>query len=243
MIRNTVVNATKVSIVALVACIALVCAGCVGGLVSGSIESRIEDSLPGIIGPADSYKVDVSGSSRKMIRGRFREIKIHGEAVKAVPGLTLDRLDVVLRNVEADTKTGALKHVDAVEFKAALFESSLNRYLAGRPDKLKVQLLNGKILANARPKKLGISANVSVMGRLSPSGGGRLDLNVERFKVAGVKVPSFGAKALEDRINPVVDVAPQGFMPNISAVKVTQEAVLIEGTADISSQVELVAAK
>ncbi len=234
--RNYGGSTFKRCILTLTSAIALICGGCVNGIVRGNVENQIEKSLPGLIGPADSYKVEVHGSSAKMIRGRIGEILIHGAGVRIIPNLRLDGLDVKLTDVVADRKNSSLKSVGATEFEATIQEKSLNDYLSHtRKDESRAKLLSDTMIVTARPKVLRIPASMILTGVLVPKND-KLNFHVERLKVIGLNAPSVGVKLLEDWINPIVDLGKTGFSPRFTSVVIESGAIKIIGTADLAGK-------
>jgi len=49
---------------------AILSSDCASSLVSGTIERRMKEKLPELLGPADSYELEVSGGTVPMTRGR-----------------------------------------------------------------------------------------------------------------------------------------------------------------------------
>ncbi|MDO8585980.1 MAG: DUF2993 domain-containing protein [Armatimonadota bacterium] len=143
--------------------------GCGERLVANKIESRVERRLPSLLGPADSYKVEVSGRTTKMISGRLSELNIHGRNVRLQPDLNVDDLVIQMRGVRFDTDENRLTGVEETVFEAALSEKCLTRFIAKRqPDlkELKIELKRGKCTVRTRPSLLGLSAGVALTGDL-----------------------------------------------------------------------------
>ena len=211
-------------------------AGCTGRLVSHAVENEIEACLPNLIGPAQSYKVEVHGPAGKMLRGRIRQLVVYGKGVWAMPDLCLDALEVRMKDVVADPGSMALESIGEVAFETTILEKSLNEHLAhSRADGLRVELLDGRVIALARPKVLGIPTNVRLTGSLAARED-KLDFLVDRFEVAGINTPSVAAKILEDRINPVISLKLAGFSLELTSAKVMPGAVRITGTAHPSGK-------
>jgi hypothetical protein len=211
--------------------VALVLTGCAGRMVSGQIEKGIEAKLPELIGPAKSYDVNVDGSAQKMIKGKIRQIDIHGTDVIVPPGLVVNSLDVQLTDVIADTKKGELKSIGGATFAAEVTEDSLNRYLAeNRSDKMRAQMLDGRMVVQAEPEVLGLSVGVKVTGHLVPKGS-KLDYRVDRLQVIGINTPQVAARMVEDEVNPVIDLANPPFAPVVKTVEIKPGVVRIAGTA------------
>ncbi len=229
--RNWVDLIRKGALGALMAVVAVIATGCGGRIVSGPIEKGIREKLPELIGPAKSYQVNVDGSASKMMHGKIKKIDIRGVDVKVSPGLVVSDLHVVLSDVVADTKSGDLKSVGATVFDATVTEDSLNRFLAEtREDKMRAQMLDGRMVVVAEPSVLGLAVSVRVTGRLVPNGS-VLNYKVDQLKVVGIKTPSLAVRMVEDEVNPVIDLATPQFAPLIETVEIKPGVVRIVGTA------------
>ena len=211
-------------------------AGCAGRVVSGTVENKIEDSLPELIGPAKSYRVKVDGSAVRMARGKFREIDIHGEDVTMSPGLVVGKLDVHMEDVVADSKKNALTSIGRATFDASVSERSLNEYLSRtREDRMRVELLDHRMMVWAEPKILVTTVGVKLTGRLKPSGS-KIDFAVDQLQVIGLNAPTIAKRAVEEKINPVMDLGHLQFTPEIEAVEMMPGVVRIKGTARLNGQ-------
>jgi hypothetical protein len=205
-------------------------------MVSNAIENGIEARLPTLIGPAGSYKVEVRGSSSRMMRGKIGEVVVHGKDVRVMPQLLLDDLDIVMKDLVADPDTSEIKSVGSVLFQATASEAAVNDYLKHtRPEGMTVQLLDGDMVVRARPTLLRISASVKLVGRLVASGE-KLNLKVERLEVAGINTPSIAVGMVEDRINPVMDLRDTGFSPELTSATIVPGAIRITGAADLAEK-------
>jgi len=218
--------------------LAVAAAGCTGRLVSRAVEDGIRDRLPDLIGPADSYAVEVHGSTRRMLRGRIGEIVVRGKGVWVSPDMCLDSIEVRMKDVSADPESLALKDVGEITFEAVASERSVNDYLAlSRADEVEVELREGMVVAKARPKVLSVPAEVRLIGRLVARGE-KLDLRVDRLQVAGLSAPLTAARAFEDRINPVVELELAGFVPELRSATILPGAVRIAGTARLAGSID-----
>ena len=211
-------------------------AGCAGRLVTSAVQNAIERRLPELIGPAQSYSVAVHGSTRGIMRGRISEVSAQGKGVWAQPDLCLDVLDIRMKDVVADPETESVKSVGEVVFSAAISQESLNRYLARtRPDVWSVELVEGEMVVQGRPKVWRLSADVRLNGHLVPKGD-KLYFQVDRLQVAGLTTPSIAAGIVEDRINPVLDLGGTKFSPELKSATIAPGVVRVTGTAHLKSE-------
>jgi hypothetical protein len=114
----------------------------------------------------------------------------------------------------------------------------LNDYLVRSKQKeMTIELLEDRLLVNARPRLLGIPASVRVTGPLLPDGA-KLNLKIESLEVIGVGVPLIAADFVEWKVNPVVDMATTGFAPHLRAVEISPQGIRIRGAANIAAALE-----
>jgi hypothetical protein len=215
----------------------LIFSGCANKIVSNTIERRVEEKLPELVGPADSYKVKVRGGTVAMTRGRIQEMVVTAAGVRAMPELRIDDLRVIINDITADASTGTVRSVGAVRFVASVSERSINEYFAKTDRKdVRIELLRGKLVAHAKPRFIGIPAGVKVSGTLVPEGG-RLDLRIDKLEVIGVNVPSIAENVVEKRINPVVDLSTTPFSPKLESVEMLPRVLRISGQAKMAGLV------
>jgi len=216
---------------------AILSSGCANSLVSGTIERRMKEKLPELLGPADSYELEVSGGTVPMTRGRIDELVIRGRGVQVMPDFQVDELIVRITDLVA-ASDGAIKSVGGVTFEALATQARLNDYLVRSKQKeMTIELLEDRLLVNARPRLLGIPASVRVTGPLLPDGA-KLNLKIESLEVIGVGVPSIAADFVEWKVNPVVDMATTGFAPHLRAVEISPQGIRIRGAANIAAALE-----
>lgn len=210
--------------------------GCGKQLVTSKIEKSIAARLPEVIGPADNYKVEVSGHTKDMLQGEIREIRIYGKNVEVAPILKADELFVVLSDVQADTNTQTIKHVGSANFEAVVREPALNSYLrVAHPDlnELKVTLKKGRMLVHVRPSVIGISFGVNLEGDLFVVKPSTVNYKVDRLALAGLKMPGMVADYIEGKINPVQDLSDNALKINLDSALIEQGAIRMKGTADV----------
>ncbi len=226
-----ILSAKRFFIAVLLAAVVIIAAGCANRIVSGSIERRVEDKIPALIGPADSYKVKVQGGTVAMARGHIREMIVLAKGVQAMPGLKIDNLRVVINDIVADTSTGAVKDMGMVRFLAEVRQRTINEYFAktNRSD-ARIELLSGRLVVHAKPRFLGIPASVRVSGQLVPDAD-KLNMKIDKLEVIGVNAPSIAENAVERRINPVVDLSATSFSPKLESVEILPGVIRINGIA------------
>lgn len=215
------------------AAVTVMASGCAGGLVSSTVENRIESRLPDLIGPAKSYKVEVKGSTLRMSKGKIAEVLIHGEEVRLLPELCVDTLDIRMKDVVADPSSKVMKSVGDVTFEANVSQESLNDYLERtRTDDIRIELTDGRMVVLASPGVLGLSVRTRLTGYLEPDGSD-LHYRISRLQVAGINTPGVTFRLIEDRINPVVTLVHAQFSTEIVSATIKSSGVAISGKAQL----------
>ena len=214
-------------------------AGC-GSLSPRTVAShKIADALPGALGPARHYDVEVEGDSLALTRGRAREVRIQGQAVQVSPDTTLDTLDCVAQDVSFDTGTKRLDHVGRVDFVGTLSQRNLNLYLAqsGTRPGLIVTLRQSDLQVSLPISAGPIHTTVMVTGTASPTvpGGSTVSFIADRARLSFLPVPVFLVNQALDRINPVVDLSRFSVPVSLESTDVEHQTLVLRGTADLDS--------
>ncbi len=231
---------TKVIFLGIIAACILI-AGCGKRMLTTRIEDGIAARLPQIVGPARSYKVEVSGHTKDMIKGDMTQIRIFGEGVNLLPELVVDELQVTLNDVDFDTKTQTIKSCGATKFIAVLREPTFNAYLkSAKPDlpELGVKLLQDKVAVHIRPTVLKMSVGVDLEGYLRVVRPAKIYFEVDRLKLAGLKMPGMVADYLEEKINPIQDFSSTGLSVNLTSVNIAPGLLKMQGSADLMDAIK-----
>lgn len=220
--------------------VAVLVSGCAKGIVTSQIESSIAERLPEIIGPARSYRVEVSGHTTQMIKGKMSQVRILGEVVSIAPNLAVDELEVTLDDIVFDRHTQAIKSCKATLFTAKVAERTLNAYLsAERPDlnELRVRLRRGRMLVHVRPAFLKLSVGVDLEGTLKVVAPAKVFFEVDRLKLAGLKMPGLTAEYIEEKINPVQDFSSSGLGIRLTSIEISPGALVMKGSAELDQRI------
>lgn len=213
----------------------LLLAGC--GHVRGKVEDGIAKSLPELIGPAQCYRVKVSGSTMGMLKHKLSRIEIQGEGVRLSNGMELARLNAVLTGVRFDPDKRSITQCAGTEYAATLSQAELQRYLRKLyPDipGLSVALEDGYAVATAAPSLMGVTASISAESDLKVAGGRKLVLDLRKVTMAGVPAPGFAREYIEKKMNPVFDSSAFGYDATMSSVTVQPGFVTITGLLDLT---------
>lgn len=207
--------------------------------VSGRVEAEIEAALPNALGPAESYDATVDGVR---LTGTAERVGIVGRRVAREDAPVIDRLDVDLRGVAFDRSTRTLTAVESARATARLLPADLGAYLStldgisnatvtlAEPDRATVRM-RGQI------RGLSIPGTIDVSGRLRADAGA-VRLDVDRVAAAGLGLGGGVARAVGDRINPVVDLSDEDLALEVISVRVETTAsgsvVVLEATGDLA---------
>lgn len=213
---------------ALAALLAVIGAGCSPG--ERQVEQAIERELPRLVGPAQSYAVDVEGLQGT--RGAER-VTVTGRRVQPEGAPVLDQVVVILRGVRYNAARRELEAVESANLFARLLATDLSAYLDTRPGLSAVAVrLEPPDAAGVRARpELGqiavpAGATVETSGRLVARGP-RVAYEVAEVRAAGVPLPAVAARRLSEAINPVVDLSALPLALQVTEVRMEGAAILL----------------
>lgn len=226
---------------AALAAVCLMIGGC-GDPVRNSVEHRIEDALPKLIGPAKSYEVKVYGSQMAMLKGRLRTTHIVGREVRFHSGITVEELVVESHGIEIDRHRQQISRVEGTSYKATIAQDVLNKHLRGNyrhVPSLKAVLAQGLITVSAAPELKGLPVQISADADLKVKDKRYLILDLKKISVGGIGTPGFAREYLETKINPVFDSASLGYDAKLDRVQIDSNRLTLEGTLDLASHLNV----
>ena len=212
--------------------------GCGSRNITHRIEQAILSELPKIIGPADSYAVEVDGGLSGLMNSRLAGVRVTGRNVLFLNKYPIDELLVEMRNVRFDSETRSLESVESTSLHAAISEASLLQYVAKEHPELRqtrITISEGFIIARTRPEIIGISAEVEAVGKLRVTEGRKVDFVAEKLTMGGMSLPSAMRSMVESHFNPLLDLSDAPIPINLTRVEMVPGKVLIEGTVDLSN--------
>lgn len=206
--------------------------------IEGFVERGIEQALPGVIGPADRYAVDIEGL--RTSTGEAERVAVHGERVHPERAPVLDRIDLELHGVRYDQDAERLDRVERAEATARVLPSDITAYLEAhrnvREAALTLRPPNGATL-RLRPEIGGLTVPegvaVEMTGRLVVEEG-RVGFAVSEVRAGGLNLGRTVARRLSEAINPLVDLTATDVALRVTAVRVEDGAVRVEATGDPS---------
>ena len=217
----------------LAALAALVAGGC---SVDGRVESEIERALPAALGPAERYDATVDGVD--LGDGTAERVSVVGERVDREDAPLIDRLDIELRGVRFDRTSKRITGAESARATARVTAGDLAAYLERQrgvgqarvtlraPDRAVVRI-DGEV------EGLRLPVAAEVRGRLAARDG-TVRLDVEGVRAGGFGLGGAIARALDDRLNPVVDLTDESLALRVTGVRVEGDVLVLESTGDVS---------
>jgi hypothetical protein len=187
-----------------------------------------------MIGPADRYEVTVSRSGGSLIAGQIPWIEIHGRNVRAIEGLNLDELQVRLEGVRFNRSDRRVTEIAQSRFTAGISAASATRFVRRRSPALgdvEVSFAPGVVRVRASPAVLGIGVPVELEGRPVLRGETAIAFDASRVAVLRLGLPEFAVRRLEERINPLVDLAALSFPLHLSEARIERDRAVVTGSA------------
>lgn len=218
-----------------------VVAGCVGKPVRDKIESSVEQSLPDIIGPAQSYSVEVYGPPLRAMKGKLDGVDITGREVKLPAGITVSRRSVQIRDLTVDPDTRQIQRVGSTRYEATLSEAEVNRNIKQRyPDipGLNVGLNKGFLTVTAKPGISGIRATIEADSGVQVRDKRILELDLRDIRAVGISAPGFARNFINERIPSIFDVKDLGFDATVESVKIEPQGLTLSGDLDLMKMLE-----
>ena len=218
----------------LLVALAAVLAGCD---LSGRVEGEIEAALPRAIGPAESYEATVEGLRARS--GEADVVRIVGRRVRPEGSPTLDRLDLDLRGVRYDRGDRRIERAERATGRVRVLPADLAAFLEARDDIAEASVAlrpPAAATVRLRPDLTDVAllrgVTAEVRGTLRPDSG-RVYLDVTSVRAAGIGLGGTVARALGDRINPVVDLGDRGPDLRVTRLAVEDGALVLDAEADV----------
>jgi hypothetical protein len=215
--------------------------GC-GRAINRSVERRIREALPGLLGPARQYRVHVQGAPLRTAEGHLPYVVIDADDLPLSNGLLLDHLHLELQGVDYDAAHRFLRHVSSARFVATAGQNSLDEFLAGEAPpgenlrQVRVRLLTGnQVIIDAKRETLGLEVPFQIAGPLHIAGPTRIELDPTRLKVIGVSIPDIVLQFVKSHLESAVDLASLPFPVRLSAVTTAPGTIMLTGEADVEA--------
>jgi hypothetical protein len=199
----------------------------------------IEKRLPALIGPAQSWEVNVAGSDLDLARGHASEVRIHGVSVNIKDNLTLDDVFIDSHNLTFDKSSHKLTHADNTTAAVSISAQNLSTYLYARHPKwsnIQLTYTDKDIQAHLPLDVLGQTANVDIRGQFvpDPNNPSDLDLHVDSASVASVSVPVSVVNYAVARYNPIVSLHGLRYPVQVQSSKVSNGLLTLQGSIQLT---------
>ncbi len=224
-----------VAAAATMGCAAL-CAGCRTSLLQREAERKLESRLGDLLGPADHYRVRIRRTPNgDLVRGRVRRLEANGTGVFARRQIHLESLALVLDEVRYDGTRPFLVSIGRSELSVTFTERAFNDYLQLRHARYDpvVGFEDGTVRVRITYPFLGKPTVIRAVGRLVVQDQQRLVFDADSVDTSFLNAPRFGEKFVEDRVNPLLDLARIGFPARLEGVDVLRGRVRARGVAVI----------
>lgn len=197
------------------------------------VEQAVERELPRLVGPAESYDVDIQGL--RGTRGADR-VDATGRRVRPEGSPTLDRVDVTLNNVTYNAGRGQLERIESAEMTARVRAADLAAFLDAQRNLRDVTVslsAPDRATVQARPEITGLEipqgATIAASGRLLAQGA-QVRYAVDEARAAGVALPAAVPRRLTEAINPLVDLSGMPVVLQITETRVEGDTVILRAT-------------
>src|SRR5262249_3973815 len=143
--------------------------GCSTRFVRGRAERRIAHKLEDLIGPAERYRVRVTGTKdAEIVAGRLRRIDVDGWNVRAGDEIDLESFHLELYNLRYHAPPGEALTVGDSHLEIQITEPALNSYLRrqhpeNHPD---ITLDAGRVTLKGTMRLLGVDTPLVTTGWL-----------------------------------------------------------------------------
>jgi hypothetical protein len=208
--------------------------GCTAApLTRATVENEAMTRAPALLGPAESYQVEVQGITPDGIKA----ITITARGLKADQCLVIDPLILSLHDVRIQHPFH-LTQLAGASFSARVSESAANYNLRqqGRTSSANLHDIHltfqqGHIQMAAAVPVMSVDIGVTATGVVRVSDGLRLLFDPKTIRFAGIGIPPVGKELMAERINPVIDLSGLRFTPQIEKVTIEAGGLLISGRA------------
>lgn len=213
--------------------------GCAGSIIRGKVEDGIKAALPDYIGPAEEYTVDTQGKGLTIMKGTIEYLHIEGKDVQLSKSLTVSDLKIDMNEIHFNTKERSIKSVDSTQLEATITEESVNSFIKKSQEddtEVKVKFEQGQVYVEVRPKVVGISVPVKVLGKPEITRPDRVDFVADAGSIAHLPIPLFVVNKALSRVNPIVDMSKMKFPVQLKSLEIGDKIITVKCTADLKDQ-------
>ncbi|MCC6485846.1 MAG: LmeA family phospholipid-binding protein [Armatimonadetes bacterium] len=212
-------------------------AGCVNGIAQRRAEKEIGKMLPLMLGPADSYTVDVEGSAGQLRRGYIPHVHIVALNVKPDRLPRMARLEGEMTNVSVDMGAKVIKDSGPALWSGWIDDKQLAGLLTDKVtyiQDMEVQVRKDAVIVSGKITVRGVGPSGSVEGVPSIHGDREIWMTPRRVESLGlgVGVPVWGQKKVEPFINPVFTTPDSPLNIRLSSVETQDGFLKVTGSFD-----------
>lgn len=216
------------------AVVMLVLVGC-GQPTGSSVSRAIERELPRVVGPAQSYNVDVQG-----IRGDTyaESVTATGKRVHPSGSPVLDTVEVELKDVTYDPTAKQVQKIGSAKATISVLPEDVADYLAANrnmqdvtvtfdtPDRVTVRLRPKTALPDVPPNSV-IDLSGSLAGEDS-----HVNFQITQFRTGGVDLPAAAADQLDEVMSPLIDLSSMPIALDVAGVHVEEGVAVVQVTGE-----------
>lgn len=207
----------------------------IDAIVRNKIKDSVAKRLQDKIGPAQSYKVEITGGLIDFIRGNLAELDVKGNKVELRTGVTLDTLQISMQGIKFNTRKAAISSIDKTTFEGLLSQDELNKYVSqAHPDmsELNIILQDGYFTMTARPLMIRSNTLVNAQGNLAIIDGSKVVLQFSRVETTEKSASKSWCEYFESTVNPVFNTEDISFHPKLTSVTIIPGTIKLVGHFD-----------
>lgn len=224
------------------AILAILVAGCAGGIIKSKVQSGIRSALPKYLGPAKNYTVKADGSGEAMLSGHIGHLHIEGEDVQMEPKLTVSKLVIDLDDIRFNTHTRKIKSIKGTDFSAVLVQDALNHFVTESTKnkyEIDLKLQPNVINVDFSHSIMGQKSRISVVGKPAIVDGTKVNFIADKASVASLPVPKLIVDKILDRVNPIIDTTQFKLPMKLKEIAISDGSLQISGSAEFNPEVPL----
>jgi hypothetical protein len=198
------------------------------------VQGIIERELPCVVGPAQRYKVEVSGSNTGA--SRFERIGVTGYRVARSGAPIADVVTLDMRDVQVDRESGVLTAIGAANMQLRFLRADLASFLEGSGPFENVGLAlhpPNAVVIDGRPRIAGIGlltgATFEARGRIVARNQ-ELRLELDDLRALGFSAPPLWRGVAQLAINPLFDAKAFPVPSRFDQVNIEGQAIVISAS-------------
>lgn len=210
--------------------------GLAGCSISGNVERNLEHELPGLLGPADRYDVEIEGLKAKT--GQADHIIVIGERVGLENAPVVDQLRLDLWGVTYNRQRERLEQVDSTRATAYFTPDDIEHFLEVNRNVQEVSITlkePDRAIVHVRPDFGGIAfaEGLIVKGSGQLVGRGKyINFELSDASAGGMNLGQRITRRLSIAINPLVDLSESAADLSIVDLRIEDGLLKLDATGD-----------